>query len=266
MNFSDRLKGLRIDRGLTVRELASIFDVSPSTISNYEQEYRRPDFETLGKFADYFDVSTDYILGRTEDPHGTDEMPKKMYRMRMSLGKTQEEFAEMVNLTLDEVKAVEEGRLDEDKRWYVWISLIIGALYERGVAKPKRELKTVPILGKVCAGNGVPAKEQILGYDFDPTGQADFILEVTGNSMQPLICHGEKVYVKWQNIAENGDIVVAFVNGDDGVVRRFKRYDDVVVLEPENKQEADEIIINLKDNPSWGIIGIILGKFQSFRR
>lgn len=59
MNFSDRLKGLRIDRGLTVRELASIFDVSPSTISNYEQEYRRPDFETLGKFADYFDVSTD---------------------------------------------------------------------------------------------------------------------------------------------------------------------------------------------------------------
>jgi transcriptional regulator with XRE-family HTH domain len=72
MNFSDRLKELRIDRGLTVRELASVFDVSPSTISNYEQEYRRPDFETLGKFADYFDVSTDYILGRTEDPHGTD--------------------------------------------------------------------------------------------------------------------------------------------------------------------------------------------------
>jgi transcriptional regulator with XRE-family HTH domain len=126
MNFSDRLKKLRAEGGLTVREVANVLDVAPSTISNYEQDYRRPDFDTLGKLADYFDVSLDYLLARTDDPHGTDELPKKVYRLRKSLGKSKEEFAAMVNLTPDEVEAVEEGRLDEDKRWYVWISLIIG--------------------------------------------------------------------------------------------------------------------------------------------
>jgi len=122
----------------------------------------------------------------------------------------------------------------------------------------------VPILGKVCAGNGSPAKEQILGYDYDPTGESDFILVVEGNSMSPLISDGEKVFVKWQSTANNNDLIVAYINGDDGVVRRYKRYDDVVILKPENP-EYEDTVLNLKDNPSWGIIGVVLGKYQSFK-
>lgn len=264
MTLGERLKTLRNESGHTLRSMSEKIDIPMSTISNYEQDFRRPDFETLGKFADFFDVSLDYLLARTDDPHGTDELPKKVYRLRKSLGKSKEEFAAMVNLTPDEVEAVEEGRLDEDKRWYVWISLIIGGLYERGLAKPKGELKTVPILGKVCAGNGSPAKEQILGYDYDPTGESDFILVVEGNSMSPLISDGEKVFVKWQSTANNNDLIVAYINGDDGVVRRYKRYDDVVILKPENP-EYEDTVLNLKDNPSWGIIGVVLGKYQSFK-
>ena len=266
MTFGERLKNLRNGSGHSLRGVSEKIGIPVSTISNYEQDFRRPDFETLGKFADFFDVSIDYLLGRTEDPHGEDELPKKVYRIRMNLGKSQEEFAEMVNLTPDEVKAIEEGRLEEEKRWRAWISLVVGGFYERGIAKPKGDFKTVPILGKVCAGNGFPAKEQILGFEIDPTGQADFILEVKGDSMSPLINNGERVYVKWQNFANDGDIVVAYINGDDGVIRRFRRFDYVVVLEPENRDAAEETIINLNDNPSWGIIGIVLGKFHSFRR
>jgi len=266
MTFGERLKALRNSSGYTLKSISEKMDIPISTISNYEQDFRRPDFETLRKLADFFDVSIDYLLCRTNDPHGEDELPKKVYRIRMSLGKSQEEFAQMVNLTPDEVKAIEEGRLEEERRWRAWISLVVGGFYERGIAKSKGDFKTVPILGKVCAGNGFPAKEQILGFEIDPTGQADFILEVKGDSMSPLINNGERVYVKWQNFANDGDIVVAYINGDDGVIRRFRRFDYVVVLEPENREAAEETIINLKDNPSWGIIGIVLGKFHSFRR
>ncbi len=266
VNFGERIKELRMSKGLSLRELGSKLNIDYSTLGHYESGRRRPDFDTLVKLADYFDVSIDYLLVRTNDPSGEDELPKKVYKIRMNLGKSQEEFAQMVNLTPDEVKAIEEGRLEEEKRWRAWISLVVGGFYERGIAKPKGDFKTVPILGKVCAGNGFPAKEQILGFDIDPTGQADFILEVSGNSMSPLINNKERVYVKWQNFADDVDIVVAFINGNDGVVRRFRRFDHVVVLEPENREAAEEIIINLKDNPSWGIIGIILGKFQSFKK
>ena len=87
MNFSDRLKQLRAAGGLTVREVANVLDVAPSTISNYEQDYRRPDFETLGKLADYFDVSLDYLLARTKDPHGTDTQNTRLGRIPMELSK-----------------------------------------------------------------------------------------------------------------------------------------------------------------------------------
>lgn len=264
--LGERLRNLRNAAGYTLKAISEKMSIPLSTISNYEQGSRKPDYETLIRFSEFFDVSTDYLLGLTDDPHGEDELPKKVYRIRMNLGKSREEFAQMVNLTPDEVKAIEEGRLEEEKRWRAWISLVVGGFYERGIAKPKGEFKTVPILGKVCAGNGFPAKEQILGFEIDPTGQADFILEVKGDSMSPLINDGERVYVKWQNFANDGDIVVAYINGDDGVVRRFRRFDYVVVLEPENRDAADETIINLNENPSWGIIGIILGKFHSFRR
>ncbi|MCI9916509.1 helix-turn-helix transcriptional regulator [Clostridioides difficile] len=63
--FAKRLKELRIDAGLKQSELARKLDISPSTIGMYEQGRRSADQETLLKISDLFDVSTDYLLGRT---------------------------------------------------------------------------------------------------------------------------------------------------------------------------------------------------------
>lgn len=65
MNFSDRLKSLRKDLGLTQEELANKLNKTRSTIAGYETERKQPDYETLNKIADYFNVSVDYLLGRT---------------------------------------------------------------------------------------------------------------------------------------------------------------------------------------------------------
>ena len=63
--FGEILAELRQDRGLTQRDLAKLFFVTPGTISNYEKGRHLPDAERLIKIADYFSVTTDYLWGRT---------------------------------------------------------------------------------------------------------------------------------------------------------------------------------------------------------
>lgn len=52
----------------TQKEMAEIFGISRQAYANYEIGNREPDFETLNKIANYFNVSTDYLLGRTDEP------------------------------------------------------------------------------------------------------------------------------------------------------------------------------------------------------
>ena len=63
--FGDRLKTLRTEKGLIQKELAELLKVSPSTVGMYERNQRDPDTETIRFLADYFDVSADFLLGRT---------------------------------------------------------------------------------------------------------------------------------------------------------------------------------------------------------
>lgn len=64
-NFQNIFKQLRISSGLTQVEMAQKIGISRSTIGMYETGAREPDFETLEKIADFFNVDTDYLLGRT---------------------------------------------------------------------------------------------------------------------------------------------------------------------------------------------------------
>jgi len=61
----EKLKQLRIKKGLTQIELAKIFSTSHATINRYEKGVNEPDSKTITKFADFFNVSTDYLLDRT---------------------------------------------------------------------------------------------------------------------------------------------------------------------------------------------------------
>lgn len=74
MKFPERLKKLRKEKNLYQKELAEILGVSRPTISQYEAGTRRPDNETLEKLADYFKVSIDYLLGRTDERSPVDKI------------------------------------------------------------------------------------------------------------------------------------------------------------------------------------------------
>lgn len=63
-----RLKQLREKRGISQLKLAMDLDMNQNSISRYETGVRQADYATLIKFADYFNVSIDYLLERTDFP------------------------------------------------------------------------------------------------------------------------------------------------------------------------------------------------------
>lgn len=64
-----RLKEIRKKRGITQLKLAMDLNISQNTISRYETGEREADYATLTRLADYFNVSTDYLLERTNNPN-----------------------------------------------------------------------------------------------------------------------------------------------------------------------------------------------------
>ncbi|MGB3368776.1 MAG: helix-turn-helix transcriptional regulator [Acidaminobacteraceae bacterium] len=63
--FGERVKELRLDKCLTQQELANFFYLNKSSISRYEKNKQIPELETLEKLSDFFEVSLDYLLGKS---------------------------------------------------------------------------------------------------------------------------------------------------------------------------------------------------------
>ncbi|EJA1939835.1 transcriptional repressor LexA [Staphylococcus pseudintermedius] len=99
----------------------------------------------------------------------------------------------------------------------------------------------VPVIGKVTAGTPISAIENVEEYyplpeHFTSTHNGQiFILNVMGDSMiEAGILDGDKVIVRSQSIAENGDIIVAMTEEDEATVKRFYKEKNRYRLQPEN--------------------------------
>ena len=68
MEFSQRLKELRQTKKVKQKELAELFSITPRTWRFYEAGKREPNIASLIKIADYFDISIDFLVGRTDNP------------------------------------------------------------------------------------------------------------------------------------------------------------------------------------------------------
>jgi repressor LexA len=104
---------------------------------------------------------------------------------------------------------------------------------------PVRKVVALPIVGRVAAGQPILAQENIEDYfslpaDFVRSEEA-FILRVRGDSMiNAGIQDGDMLVVRKQPTAQNGEIVVARVDGDEATVKRFFKEPDRIRLQPEN--------------------------------
>lgn len=134
-------------------------------------------------------------------------------------------------------------------------------------------LVRIPILGKIAAGQPILAQENLEGYlPVDPNmyGMSNpedyFYLRVNDNSINLKVKNSDYALIHKQDYADNGDIIVAIVNGDDeATLKRYKRLTaQFILLEPMSTDPTIEsITVDLK-NTKFQIIGKAIGQFGKF--
>lgn len=92
---AERLRSLRESVKLSQVKMAEIVGVKQSSLNRYELNQASPTFETLTRYADYFDVSMDYIFGRTDNPQG------KLYEYKPKIQQNDPQMQKFVEMCFD---------------------------------------------------------------------------------------------------------------------------------------------------------------------
>lgn len=121
----------------------------------------------------------------------------------------------------------------------------------------------IPILGTVKAGYDYLAQENIIGnIDVETSlvgdGSEYFALRVKGDSMSPIFIEGDTVIIRKQNDCENNEIAIVIVNGDEGTIKKVRKTEQGIILQPLNPAYAPMIFTNEEINSlPITIIGIV---------
>ena len=136
---------------------------------------------------------------------------------------------------------------------------------KRSVTLAKSSGVNIPLIGTVTAGQPIFAYENYEDYYTFPAGEFKgddlFMLRVQGTSMIDAgIMNGDKIIVRRQQTAENGEIVVALVD-DSATVKRFFRRDGKIGLHPENEALSDMIY----EDGEVSLLGKVVGLMRNYR-
>ena len=168
---------------------------------------------------------------------------KIIRREREKAGISQTDFAKMIKVTKQTLYKYEQGiitNIPSDKIEEIANALGVSPSYIMGWEEtteepaPKRKGVAIPVLGHVAAGIPIEMIEDIIDTEEIPEDMAKhgefFALKIKGDSMTPSINNSDVVIVRQQEDAENGDIVIATINGNDAVCKRLKKYSDGLSL------------------------------------
>ncbi|WCK55113.1 helix-turn-helix transcriptional regulator [Aneurinibacillus sp. Ricciae_BoGa-3] len=115
--FGDRLRLLRQQKNLTQDEVAKALSISRGAYTHYEINKRQPDFALLQKIADFFDVSTDFLLGRVEEKNPMPEVLRdpslniSYYKGYESLSPQEQEIVkEQIRHTIDALQKLKKSK------------------------------------------------------------------------------------------------------------------------------------------------------------
>ena len=212
--LGERIRFAREQKGLLQSDLAKLINVKSSgVISNWEKDLNKPDAEKIVRLCSVLDISASYLLdyyGKPDAEFSSSEISHiKKYRVLDDHGK------ELVNLVLDK---------EHDR--------CIASISEKPAA-----LRIYTYMQKIAAaGNG-------FYFDDIPTETieapymegADFIIGVSGDSMEPTYSDGDLVYVEKRQILNTGDIGIFMINnecfikevGKDGLLSHNPKYDPI---------------------------------------
>ena len=193
--ISDRIKEYRLRKGMTQQELAeALGESSGRVIYHWEKGSGRPDCEKIAKLCDLLDVSADELIGCKVMHHRPTATEWNMIQKDRALD---EHGKEVVDYLIE----VEHKRI---------------AVAEK---KPKlRMLKIDYYALPASAGTGnfldSEFAEELLVPESDIAEQADFVISVGGDSMEPTFHNGDKVFVEKCDSVDIGEIGIFVVNGD----------------------------------------------------
>ena len=158
----------------------------------------------------------------------------KFFRMRANL--SQSELAEKLGVATSTISMYEVGKrepnFETEEKIADFFNTDLNTLRGRDIES--RSDVIINVLGRVAAGIPIEAVENIIDKEeitekLARTGKF-FGLRIQGDSMEPDIHNGDIVIVRQQEDAETDEIVIALINGNDGVCKRLKKYQNSIAL------------------------------------
>ena len=189
----------------------------------------------------------------------------------MELGLTMKQVADAVGVSEGTISRWESGdiaNMRRDKIAALAKKLLLSPAVIMGwEEKPDIRSRQIPVYGRVAAGIPIEAVENIIDFEEIPVdwkGEYGCLI-IKGDSMSPRILDGDRVVVKRQDDAESGDIVIAIINGHDGVCKKLIKHADGITLQSLNPA-YDPMYFSRESQESvpvtiWGKVVELRGKF-----
>ncbi|WFR60830.1 S24 family peptidase [Paenibacillus amylolyticus] len=281
IKIGDLIKEARIQNGFkTMKDLSIVSGVSPATLSRIEKNTQDPSPETLMKIskhlnnvtygelmkaAGYLDgLSIEHEMFMKDLMNENEELDNKIFDL-ISTAFLYTQVDSAIHKTLVDLFVSKEmsdlysnAKVDELKSEYLQndydvdqkreIIETLNSLVNKFSPKlgqyfsMMKSIKPIPLIGTICAGNGLiptEAIEEYVNYPFVNSQQPDYALRVKGDSMSGAgIADGDIVFLRKGSWAEfNGQIVAALVNEEDGSLKRMKWSEGSpkITLSPENE-------------------------------
>ena len=154
---------------------------------------------------------------------------------------SQEKLAKELNVSRSTVAMWENNSNEPDNKTIVKIANILNISTDTLLDNSQNTQGVkIPVLGSVAAGIPISAIQDIIdeeeiSEELASTGEF-FGLVIKGDSMSPIITNGDTVIVRSQPDAENGDIAIVLVNGDEATCKKIKKTPEGVMLIPLNSE------------------------------
>lgn len=196
-------------------------------LGNIIKQYREEHQMSLQDFANLIGTSRSYIhmLEKNVNPSTNKPINPSIETLKL--------LANAMNMDLDfllkQLDSEQQIYLDEEE-------------YKKQFEKTDvlgNPVTSIPLLGTVKAGYDYLAQENWIGtVDVDKklvnSGEDYFALKIRGDSMSPIFIEGDIVIIKKQNDCENNEYAVILVNGDEGTLKKVKKIDNGIILQPLN--------------------------------
>lgn len=198
---------------------------------------------------------------------------EKIKEARINKGMTQQELADKLGYkSRSSINKIEVGGRDIPRSQIVEISKILGVTpaYLMGwddpepsniTPLPTEKIRMIPIYESVSAGFGAYADDYITGYTplyiiNDEEARNTLCITVQGDSMYPKIEHGDLVQVVRQDWAENGQIAVVLIDGENGVVKKYEQNSSSITLHSINPEYPPKIFEGI-ERARVQVLGIV---------